>query len=101
MILDLYYKADIAESNNVILELVRNIGNNSFAVSSVTNSEAFPGNKNEELQFFRGRFGNPHTAFTAKDMLHLPRSERSKTGIGSVFLEILVCIWQILHMDVG
>lgn len=76
---DLYYKADIAESNNVILELVRNIGNNPFAVSSVTNSEAFPGNKNEELQFFRGRFGNPHTAFTAKDMLHLPRSERSKT----------------------
>lgn len=37
--LDLYYKADIAESNNIILELVKNIGDNPFAVNSVNNSE--------------------------------------------------------------
>lgn len=29
--LELYYKADIAESNNIILELVKNMGNNPFA----------------------------------------------------------------------
>lgn len=78
--LDLYYKADIAESNNIILELVRDIGNNSFAVDSVINSNAFPGIKTNELQFFRSRLGTPNKAYTAKDMLHLPNSMRSKSG---------------------
>ena len=78
--LDLYYKADIAESNNIILELVRDIGNNPFAVNSVINSDAFPGIKTNELQFFRSRLGTPNKAFTAKDMLHLPNSMRSKSG---------------------
>lgn len=100
--LDLYYKADIAESNNIILELVKNIGDNSFAVNSVNNSEAFPGIKTNELQFFRSRLGTPNKTFTAKDMLHLPNSMRSKSGtIDLVFLVILVCIWLILHMDAG
>lgn len=40
--LDLYYKADIADSNNIILELVKNIGDNPFAVNTVINSDAFP-----------------------------------------------------------
>ena len=40
--IDLYYKADIAESNNIILELVKEIGDDPFAVNSVTNSDAFP-----------------------------------------------------------
>ena len=78
--LDLYYKADIAESNNIIFELVRDIGNNPFAVNSVCNSDAFPGIKSNELQFFRSRLGTPNKAFTAKDMLHLPRAMRSKSG---------------------
>ena len=43
--LELYYKADIAESNNIILELVKDIVNNSFAVNSVNNRAAFPGVK--------------------------------------------------------
>ena len=43
--LELYYKADIAESNNIILELVKDVGNNPFAVNSVVNSDAFPGDK--------------------------------------------------------
>ena len=55
--LDLYYKADIAESNNIILELVKNIGDHPFAVNLVNNSEAFPGIKTNELQFFRSRLG--------------------------------------------
>lgn len=78
--LDLYYKADIAESNNIILELVNEIGDNPFAVNSVINSDAFPGIKTNELQFFRSRLGTPNKEFTAKDMLHLPNSMRSKSG---------------------
>lgn len=78
--LDLYYKADIAESNNIILELVKDIGNNPFAVNSVINSAAFPGTKTNELQFFRSRLGTPNKTFTAKDMLHLPSSMRAKSG---------------------
>ena len=78
--LELYYKADIAESNNIILELVKDIGNNSFAVNSVVNSDAFPGDKTHELQFFRSRLGSPNKAFKAKDMIHLPNSMRSKSG---------------------
>lgn len=46
--LELYYKADIAESNNIILELVKDIGNNPFAVNSVVNSDAFPGDRTNE-----------------------------------------------------
>lgn len=78
--LDLYYKADIAGSNNIIFELVRDIEKNSFAVNSVINSDAFPGDKSKELQFFRSRLGTPNKAFTAKDMIHLPNSMRSKSG---------------------
>lgn len=78
--LDLFYKADIAESNNIIFDLVKDIGDNSFAVNTVTNSEAFPGNKTTELQFFRSRLGSPNRSFTAKDMIHLPNSMRSKSG---------------------
>lgn len=78
--LDLYYKADIADSNNIILELVKNIGDNPFAVNMVINSDAFPGIKTNELQFFRSRLGTPNKAFTAKDMIHLPNSMRSKSG---------------------
>lgn len=78
--LDLYYKADIAESNNIILELVKDIGDKPLAVNLVINSEAFPGDKTKELQFFRSRLGTPNRAFTAKDMLHLPNSMRSKSG---------------------
>lgn len=78
--LDLYYKADIAESNNIILDLVKDIGDNPFAVNSVSNSEAFPGDKTKELQFFRSRLGRPNKTFKAKDMLHLPNSMRAKSG---------------------
>ena len=78
--LDLFYKADIAGSNNIIADLVKDIGNNKFAVNSVNNSDAFPGIKKNELQFFRSRLGSPNQSFTAKDMIHLPNSMRSKSG---------------------
>lgn len=78
--LDLYYKADIAESNNIILELVKDVRNNPFAVNTVVNSDAFPGIKSNELQFFRSRSGSPNRAFKAKDMIHLPNSMRFKSG---------------------
>lgn len=78
--LDLYYRADIAESNNIILELVKDIGDEPFAVNSVLNSDAFPGIKANELQFFRSRLGTPYKALKAKDMIHLPESMRSKSG---------------------
>ena len=78
--LELYYKADIAESNNIILELVKDIGDNPFAVNSVVNSDAFPGDKANELQFFRSRLGTSNKSFKAKDMIHLPNSMRSKSG---------------------
>ena len=78
--LDLYYKADIAGSNNIIYELVKDIGDNPFAVNSVNNSDAFPGSKDDELQFFRSRLGRPNKEYKAIDMLHLPKLMRSKSG---------------------
>lgn len=78
--LDLFYKADILGSNNIILDLVKDIGNNPFAVNSIKNSDAFPGIKTKELQFFRSRLGTPNRALMAKDMVHLPNSMRSKSG---------------------
>ena len=87
--LELYYKADIAESNNIILELVKDIGNNPFAVNSVVNSDAFPGDRTNELQFFRSRLGPPNKAFKAKDMIHLPNSMRSKSGNYRFFIWML------------
>ena len=78
--LNSYYKADIAESNQIILDLVKDIGDNPFAVSSVNNSEAFPGKKEDELQFFRSRLGYPNEHFKAIDMLHMPKSLRAKSG---------------------
>lgn len=78
--LDLFYRADIAGSNNIIFDLVKDIGNDSFAVNSVTNNDAFPGIKTKELQFFRSRLGSPNRSFTAKDMVHLPNAMRAKSG---------------------
>lgn len=66
---ELYYKADIAESNNIILELVKNIGNHPFAVNLVVNSNTFLGVETNELQFFRSRLGSPNKSFKAKDIV--------------------------------
>ena len=75
-----YYRADIAKSNTIILNLIKDIGENSFAVNTLQNSDAFPGVKSEELQFFRCRLGNPSVGYSAKDMLYLPLNMRAKSG---------------------
>ena len=75
-----YYKADISKSNTIIRNLLRDIGEDPFAVNTLMNSYAFPGDRSQELQFFRARTGNPSKAFTAKEMSILPLSLRSKSG---------------------
>ena len=75
-----YYQADIAKCNMIIKKLIKDIGENPFAVSSLRESYAFPGAKGAEIQFFRCRMGNPSNAYKAKDMLHLPLNLRAKSG---------------------
>ena len=75
-----YYKADIAKSNIIIKNLIRDIGDEPFAVATLRNSYAFPGDRNRELQFFRCRVGDPSRAYSAKDMLHLPLKMRARSG---------------------
>ena len=76
-----YCKADVAKCNTIIKNLVKEVGKNTFAVDEVQNSQAFLGDHATELQFFRGRIGNPSSkSFAEKDMLHLPFSLRAKSG---------------------
>lgn len=75
-----YYVADIAKSNTIVKNLLGDIGEDPFAVNTLNNSCAFPGDHSQELQFFRSRIGNPSKAFTAKEMSILPLSLRSKSG---------------------
>lgn len=75
-----YYKADIVKSYTIIRKLIQDVGKNSFAVSDLNHSFAFPGDISKELQFFRCRRGDPSNAYSAKDMLHLPKKMRSKSG---------------------
>lgn len=75
-----YYNADLSESSKIVRDLIKEIGDDPFAVNTLYASDAFGGRKDEELQFFRSRTGNPSNAFTAKDMLHLPKKLRSKSG---------------------
>lgn len=75
-----YYRADIARCNTIVRNLIKDIGENPVAVSSLNESYAFPGAKGTEIQFFRCRMGNPSNAYLAKDMLHLPLKLRAKSG---------------------
>lgn len=75
-----YYKADLEKSSIIIRNLIKDIGEEPFAVNTLANSAAFPGMHDEELQFFRCRLGNPSSAFKAQDMLHLPAKMRAKSG---------------------
>lgn len=78
--LDCYYKADIAKCNRIIGELIENIGEDPLAVNTLNKSDAFAGVQGSEIQLFRCRVGNPSNGFTVKDMLHLPKKMRSKSG---------------------
>lgn len=75
-----YYHADIAKSNTIILNLIKNIGDDPLAVSKLNESYAFMGDRSNEIQFFRCRIGNPSNSYKAKDMLHLPHKLRAKSG---------------------
>lgn len=75
-----YYRADIGKSNTIIRNLLKEIGENPFAVSSLNSSFAFPGEIGSELQLFRCRRGTPEKVFSSKDMLHLPCSLRAHSG---------------------
>lgn len=78
--LNCYYHADIAKCNTIIRNLIKDVESNSFAVSPLYKSYAFPGDYSTEIQFFRCRKGDSSKAFTAKDLLHLPKSLRAKSG---------------------
>ena len=75
-----YYSADLSKSCTIVRNLIRDIHDDPFAVNTLTNSDAFPGIKSQEIQFFRCRLGNPSKAYTPKDMLHLPYKMRAKSG---------------------
>ena len=78
--MEAYYSADLYDSSAIVKELVQNIGDDPYAVNNLFASDAFLGDKNEELQFFRCRTGNPSKSYTAKEMLHLPKKMRAKSG---------------------
>lgn len=75
-----YYRADLSNSSSIVRGLIQDIGDDPFAVNSLSDSDAFLGCKDEELQFFRCRTGNPSKSYTAKEMLHLPKKMRAKSG---------------------
>lgn len=75
-----YYRADILKSHTIIRNLIKDVGDDPFAVNALNNSYAFPGEHEEELQFFRSRTGNPSKSFSAKEMIYLPLELRAKSG---------------------
>ncbi|MGN1343008.1 MAG: hypothetical protein ACI4U3_00395 [Traorella sp.] len=75
-----YYDGKISSAHNKIKNLVKGCADNELAVNTITNSKAFPGKKETEIQFFRARLSEDVHAYKAKEMLHLPLSMRGKTG---------------------
>ncbi|MCM1227017.1 MAG: hypothetical protein NC320_06265 [Clostridium sp.] len=75
-----YYRADLSDSSAIVRGLIQDIGDDPFAVNTLSGSDAFLGCKDEELQFFRCRTGNPSKSYTVKEMLHLPKKMRAKSG---------------------
>ena len=75
-----YYNADLSKSSTIIRNLIKDLGDDPFAVDALSSSDAFFGSKDVELQLFRCRTGRFPTDFKAKDMLYLPESMRSKSG---------------------
>ena len=75
-----YYKGNIGTCHNKIKNIVKECSNHKVAVNTVYNSDAFPGDRIEEIQFFRARLGENTKTFVASEMLHLPFELRGKTG---------------------
>ena len=75
-----YYNGNIGTCHNIIKNLVGRVIDNTMAVDTINNSDAFPGVRGTEVQFFRARINPVGLTFEAKDMLHLPFKMRGKTG---------------------
>lgn len=75
-----YQNADVEECYAKIRRLVKEIGICLPAVGGLKDIHAFCNGQGPEIQLFRCRTGNPIEGFCAKEMLHLPRSLRSKSG---------------------
>lgn len=76
----MYYDGSITKAHNVIKNLVKGCAENTLAVNTIINSDAFPGIKGTEIQLFRARLSDDVLTYKEKDMLHLPLSMRGKTG---------------------
>ena len=76
----LYYDGSVSKAHNIVRSLVKGCADETLAINTITNSEAFPGIKGTEIQLFRARLSDDAKAYKAKDMLHLPISMRGKTG---------------------
>lgn len=75
-----YYAGRITKSHNIVKKLVKGCSDNLLAVSTLEMSNAFPGVRGTEIQFFRARLSEDVHVYKANEMLHLPISLRGKTG---------------------
>lgn len=76
--IDLYYKGDIVDAQTIINELINSFDDDSYAITGINNSIAFPGfsQENLEVQFFRARLSEKVEGYKANEMLHIPFNKR-------------------------
>lgn len=91
--IELYYGGQLIQSQQIIVELVKDVCDNPFACDEVNNSVAFPGVKGEEVQLYRARVSENAKAFKSKDMLHVPFSLRAKTVNGRFSIPGIPCLY--------
>lgn len=75
-----YNNGKVSSAHQKIKNLVRECIDNEMAKNSIGDSFAFHGNHKSELQLFRARVSENFVVYEPKDMLHLPKKKRSKTG---------------------
>ncbi len=76
--IDLYYKGGIVDAQTIINELINSFDDDSYAITGINNSIAFPGfgQENLEVQFFRARLSERVEGYKANEMLHIPFNKR-------------------------
>lgn len=83
----------MVRSNSIIRNLLKDVGDNHFAVSNLDTSCAFAGDANDEIQFFRCRTGNSSNSFSARKMMYFQYLfVQNLAIIDLVYLGILVYI---------
>ncbi len=75
-----YYQGNISICHKRIKNLIKGCQNHKLAVATLNESRAFPGQRGSEIQFFRARSESEAKTMQPKDFLHLPFSQRSKSG---------------------